>query len=111
MNLPLPDDPLSFIQECVRSRRMFWTYHVNMRMDRRSIARRTILDAVESYAIIESYPDDKYLPSYLVWMTLDGEFIHALFAVDVADRTVRVVTAYRPQPLEWTPDMKRRNPR
>lgn len=60
------DDPLRFIQRCVRERRLFWTYHVNMRLEGRHIHRDEILNAVESYAIIESYPDDKYLPSYLV---------------------------------------------
>lgn len=56
----------SFIRRCVRDRKLFWTYHVNMRLERRHITRDEILSAVDSYAIIESYPDDKYLASYLV---------------------------------------------
>jgi hypothetical protein len=35
-----------------------------------------------------------------------------LFAVDVEGNNVRVVTAYRPDPGEWGPDLKtRRSPR
>jgi len=45
---------------------VFWTYHVNMRLDRRHISRDEILAAVDSYQLVEEYPDDKYLPSYLV---------------------------------------------
>src|SRR5437016_1413080 len=44
----IPDDPLSFIQRCVRKRSVFWTYHVNMRLEGRSIPRQEILDAVDS---------------------------------------------------------------
>ena len=50
----LPDDPLSFIRECVRGGRIFWTYHVNMRLGRRFIVRETIIQATESYEIVEA---------------------------------------------------------
>lgn len=56
-----PPDPLAFIQRCVNQRRMFWTYHVNMRMGERAISRNQIIEAVDSYEIIEAYPKDKYL--------------------------------------------------
>ena len=60
----LPADPLRFIQECVRNRRVLWTYHVNMRLSGRFIRREAILDAVESYEIIEAYPEGQ-IPSQL----------------------------------------------
>ena len=65
----LPTDPLGFIRRCVRERRVYWTYHVNMRLAGRYISRDELLEATETYEIIESYPEDKYLPSYLVWAT------------------------------------------
>jgi uncharacterized protein DUF4258 len=52
-------DPLHFIRECVRKRRVLWTYHVNMRLEGRFIPRESILDSLESYEIIESYPEDR----------------------------------------------------
>ena len=55
---------------------MLWTYHVYMRLRGRYIRRETVLDAVESYEIIEAYPEDKYLPSYLVLARLAGEVFH-----------------------------------
>ena len=67
----LPDDPLAFIRTCVRKRQIFWTYHVNMRLQGRHITREVILDVVDTYELIESYPQDKYLPSYLV-LAYDG---------------------------------------
>ena len=104
----IPDDPLQFIQECVRQRRVLWTYHVNMRMSKRFIPRRVIFESVRTYQIIESYPEDKYLPSYLVWFRYEEAVYHAVFAADVAGQDVRVVTAYRPNPEQWTDDFKRR---
>lgn len=104
----IPDDPVAFIQACVRGRRILWTYHVNLRLKGRFVARQTILDAVESYEIVESYPDDKYLPSYLVLARPAGDAIHVLFATDIEGDNVRVVTAYRPSSSEWEQDLKTR---
>jgi hypothetical protein len=76
-----------------------------MRLEKRHITRADILDAVDSYEIVESYPDDKYLPSYLI---VAAARFHVLFAADVRDDNVRVVTAYRPDPDEWQPGFKHR---
>lgn len=97
----LPHDPLSFIQDCVRRRRVFWTYHVNLRLASRFITRQAILEAVATYELLEAYPDDKYLPSYLILAEHDSEHFHILFAADVAGDNVRIVTSYRPNPEEW----------
>jgi len=102
------DAPLLFIRQCVAQRRVYWTYHVNMRMENRFISRRMVLDSVKSYEIIESYPADKYLPSYLVCATQGSIIFHVLFAVDLSDNNVRVITAYRPDKTKWSDDMKGR---
>ena len=55
--------------------------------------------------IIESYPEDKYLPSYLV---LAATSFHVQFATDVEGDNVSIVTAYRPNLSEWESDLKTR---
>jgi len=102
------DDPLTFIQESVRRRRILWTYHVNLRLHGRYIARSDILDAVNSYEVIVAYPEDKYLPSYLVLAKHAGFAFHVLFATNVEVDNVRVVTADRPDPAEWELDLRTR---
>jgi hypothetical protein len=104
----LPADPVAFIREKVRAADTFWTYHVNMRLQGRFITRRRILESVDTYEIIESYPADKYLPSYLILAQHGGERFHVLFAVDVAGDNVRIVTAYRPNLDEWQSDLRAR---
>jgi hypothetical protein len=69
-----------------------------MRLEKRHITRGEIFDAVDSFELVESYPDDKYLPSYLI---LASATFHVLFATDTVNDHVRVVTAYRPDPDEW----------
>ena len=74
----------------------------------RESAERTITESTGNYEIIESYPDDKYLPSYLMYTEYAGERYHILFAADVEGENVRIVTTYRPSSIEWLPDSKTR---
>ena len=104
----IPSNPLAFIKDCVGQGRLFWTYHVNMRLTSRKIGRAMIVGSVDTYETIEAYPGDKYLPSYLVFARHENHVIHILFATDVPGINVRVVTAYRPDPREWEMDLKKR---
>jgi hypothetical protein len=104
----IPVDPLEFIKICVRSGKVKWTYHVNMRLKQRFIPRTHILESTVQYEIIEAYPEDKYLPSYLVYSRHAGRIFHILFATDVVGDHVRIVTAYYPTPQEWNKELKSR---
>jgi len=104
----IPANPLAFIRRCVRLKKLKWTYHVNMRMKGRFISRRAIVNSFQNYEIIEEYPKDKYFPSYLVYSHFQDKIFHMLFAVDIEEENVRVVTAYYPDPEEWEEDFKNR---
>lgn len=60
-----------------------------------------IRDAMETLEIIEAYPQDKYLPSFLLRGESGGCVFHAQAATDVEGENVRVVTMYTPDPAEW----------
>jgi hypothetical protein len=79
-----------------------------MRLKGRFISRQEILDSVSTFEIIEEYPKDKYLPSYLIYSSNQGAIFHILFAVDVAGDHVRIVTTYYPDAEEWEEDFKTR---
>ena len=104
----IPNNPLDFIKRWVKEQRVFWTYHVNMRMKGRFIPRNIVLDSIQHYEIIEEYPGDKYLPSYLVFSKYQDKIFHVLFAVDVEGDNVRVITAYYPSLDEWEEGFKNR---
>jgi hypothetical protein len=99
---------LEFIKDCVRERRIVWTYHVTMRLQGRFISRESILAGVESFEIIEEYPDDKYLPSFLVFAKTGEEVFHIHIAVDRQESQVRIITTYRPTPDRWQRGFRRR---
>lgn len=82
-----------------------------MRLLSRGIDRGLVMDSIDTYELIEEYPGDKYLPSYLVLARREDDRVHILFAADVACDNVRVVTVYRPDPDEWDEQLKRRRSR
>jgi hypothetical protein len=102
------DDSLEFIKSCIQRRKILWTYHVNMRLKERFISRDAILDSWESYEVIEQYPDDKYLPSYLVLAQNKNQVYHVHVAVDRKNDNVRIVTAYKPSRDEWEEGFEKR---
>jgi hypothetical protein len=106
----LPDDAAEFVKRCVRQNRIKWTYHVNMRLEGRFIPRRFIVGSTDNYEIIEGYPEDKYFPSYLVYTHYQKRVFHVLFACDVGEDNVRIITAYYPGPDHWEADFKTRRP-
>ena len=83
----------------------------NMRLVGRYIPRKDILEAADDYELLESYPEDMYLPSYLVLGTSPTDGFHVLFAADVEGNNVRIVTAYRPDLDEWESDLRTRRGR
>jgi hypothetical protein len=83
-----------------------------MRLQGRDIPRQAIVDAVDTYQLVESYPTDKYLPSYLILARDGHDAFHLLLAIDLSGDHVRVVTAYRPSRDKWEADLTtRRTPR
>jgi len=79
-----------------------------MRMVDRAITRKMILDAVQSYEVLEMYPNDKYMPSCLLRGKLNDMFFHIACAIDVENDNVRIITAYRPSPEKWDAEGRRR---
>jgi hypothetical protein len=58
-----------------------------MRLGQRFIARETIIRAADSYEMVEEYPEDKYLPSYLLLGRQGEEAFHVLFVWILKGRT------------------------
>lgn len=72
-----------------------------MRLRQRALTAEVLLRSVSTLEIVESYPEDKYLPSFLVRGECEGSVFHAQIATDVEGDNVRVVTIYVPDPDEW----------
>jgi hypothetical protein len=73
----------------------------------RHIARREVEEALESGAVIEDYPSDKYGPSCLVLgYTKAGRPLHIQCTHPVRAR-IKIITVYEPDPAEWVDFTKR----
>jgi len=79
-----------------------------MRLEQRSLGSEFLLKAAASLEVIESYPDDKYLPSFLLRGEFEGRVFHTQIATDVEARNIRVVTLYIPSPEEWDSEFRTR---
>jgi hypothetical protein len=82
-----------------------------MRLKQRSLGSEILTSGVDSLEIIESYPDDKYLPSFLLRGEFETLMFHALIATDVEAGNVRIVTMYIPAPEEWDSEFRARRAR
>ncbi len=72
-----------------------------MRSDQRGLTTDSLIMAVSNLEIIERYPRDKYLPSFLVRGESKGTVFHAHIATDVEGDNIRVVTMYVPDSARW----------
>jgi len=99
-------DILEFIKSCIKRRKIHWTYHVNMRLKERFIPRKAILSSVDTYEIIEEYPKDKYLPSYLIYSKYENQIIHVQIAIDLKNDSITIVTTYKPTIDKWMENFK-----
>jgi hypothetical protein len=72
-----------------------------MRLHQRTLTAGMLGNAIATLEIIEAYPQDKYLPSYLLRGESAGRVIHAHVATDVEGDNIRIVTMYVPNPEEW----------
>lgn len=76
---------------------MRWTYHVTMRLRQRGLVAEALRNAIACLEVIEAYPDDKYLPGFLLRGEFEGAAFHAQIATDIEGDNIRVVTIVYPR--------------
>jgi len=79
-----------------------------MRLQQRGLDAEALRNAISGLEIIEAYPDDKYLPSFLLRGETQGAVLHAQIATDVEGDNIRVVTMYTPDAEEWDEESRKR---
>jgi hypothetical protein len=107
-NSKTPGEILRFVQACLSSGRVRWTYHVTMRLQERRLTGDVLCKAAPTLEIVEEYPDDKYLPSFLLRGEVPEFVFHALVATDIEGDNIRVVTMYIPDPGQWAKEGRSR---
>ncbi len=82
--------------------------HAVRRMFEREFAVADVVAAIRAGEIIESYPDDEPLPSYLLLGFIGEEPLHVVVAVDAEANRCVTITLYRPAPELWGRDFQTR---
>jgi len=78
-------------------------------MHQRGIFADEVKEALLSGEIVEDYPRDRPLPSYLVLgYTTKRRPLHIVVAVDPEEAILWVITVYEPKPEEWEEGFKKR---
>ena len=98
---------LAIIQGYYQSDAVFVTEHAMERFKQRGIGMRDVKAAVMSGQIIEQYPDDFPFPSCLVCgLTRNNRVLHVVMSDEGSSS--RIITAYYPDPAQWSSDFKTR---
>ena len=95
------------LRELCNQNAVRWTEHIALRLLKRRISRRQVIEAVMSGTIIEQYPDDYPYPSCLILgHDADGNALHVVCGYGPA--AAWMVTSYYPDLNEWEEDLKTR---
>ena len=94
------------VQLC-SERTVRWTSHMLERIFQRGISMKDVMDVLANGEIIEQYPNDYPFPSCLVLgHTKAGKTMHIVCGSNGEE--LWLITAYNPNPTEWTEDFKQR---
>lgn len=80
--------------------------HSFQRMFERNIQPADVIDIVRTGEVIQSYPDDKPYPSYLILKFVNGNPVHVVVARNAENGFCFVITVYEPDPKLWSADFK-----
>jgi len=95
----------------LKSENVTFSGHAVRRMFERAISMDDVRQALAQGEVIESYPDDTPLPSFLVLDTASGRPLHVVVAYEQSTPTCHVITVYIPNNERWQADNRTRRPR
>lgn len=91
------------IQSAISEGNFLWKKHALERMMERGISRARVKQAVLECNIIENYPNDYPVPSFLI-ATLTPEPLHVVASYDVSNGILYVITVYEPDLIHFESD-------
>lgn len=92
----------------VSCRTYSFTRHSTVQMFERKISVKNVKTTVKSGEVIQSYPDDKPYPSFLILAFINKDPIHVVVAINKQEEHCIIVTAYKPSGRLWSSDFRTR---
>lgn len=90
--------------------KLVFRVHALLRMFERQISTDDVRDTIEHGEVIKEYPDDMPYPSRLILRWLGERPLHVVAASNQADDETIIITAYEPDPDQWTDDFRSKEP-
>ena len=98
-----------FINEYLNKGNINFKKHALVRIVERKISIQEVEEALLNCNLIESYSEDKPLPSYLViGFTKNERPLHILVALDKIEGYIWIITVYEPDQTIWSDQMTKR---
>lgn len=94
------------LQKLCKENKIEWSLHSLKRIRERNIKASDVINCIASGVIIEQYPNDRPLPSCLIYGKLQTRHLHTVVASD--GNRIYIITAYVPSSEEWEADYKTR---
>jgi len=88
--------------------KIMYSGHAVRRMFQRGLNPAEVREAIADGEVIAGYLDDVPFPSYLMLHWIKNRPVHVVVAVERESGLCLVVTAYIPDPSQWSPDFKTR---
>ncbi|MBU1404638.1 MAG: DUF4258 domain-containing protein [Proteobacteria bacterium] len=87
---------------------LIFTGHAIQRIFERRISVADVKTVIETGQIIDTYPDDRPHPSFLLLGFRKNTPIHVVVAKDQSDGKCFIITLYIPDDMVWQPDYQTR---
>lgn len=93
------------IRQKMNSKKIQWTNHCLNRLNQRDILIKDVEVAIKNGKVIETYSDDFPFPSCLILgKASNNQNLHVVCGI--GNDKLYIVTAYRPDIVQWDKDMK-----
>jgi hypothetical protein len=89
-------------------RNVVFSDHAVGRMFERNISEEDIEHVLEHGKVIESYPDDRPDPSFLLFAMIGNRPLHVVIGLNEPEERCTVITLYQPDIRKFGPDFQTR---
>ena len=83
-----------------------FSQHALQQMFSREISVEDVKNAISFGEIIQEYPDDRPYPSRISLYYKANTPLHIVYAINIQDNEIIVITAYHPDENQWNSDFK-----
>lgn len=102
------NEKIKYIKKAVKDNKVYWSKHSEIERFQDNLNEQDILESIIVGDIIEDYPNDKPLPSCLIYGIVKSKKIHTVVGLNENTGFIRIITVYIPNLEKFENDFKTR---